>query len=553
MNSEIEKLERRWKENPLGLTFAPLAEAYRKAGEGAKALELLEVGLAQHQNYVPAHIVRGRCYLDAQSSAQAEAAFRRVVELDPENAIALKGLADIAESEGRFSEAMGRLETLLEVDRNNEEARGQVDRLREMLAAPDTLDTEALKPFEPADLHAETDREFQHADEPLALSPSDERFPEIVLQAEVLEKGLPVPEAAQGRDGIAEPDPSAATGTRSLGEEPELGSEPDGEHALEFDALAEPVRSEEPESFAEPEPVSPTEPLLAWEPEPEPPAALAPEPEPQPEPEVAWEAAPVEEPPVVPGSPVEPVPVPLPVAELLPEPEAFEPEAESEPEPVSAAESGNESGSEAEPAGAEFNSDLLVTETMAEILLRQGHRELALAVYIQLAQREPSNARLAGAVARLQAELGPASLPAPAAPAVAAAPRYDAASTGGRSVADWFGALLSAVRPVVASPIHPPAFEAPRRPSGDPTRPASDSLSLSAVFGEEGSPAGPAGGPLEPATPEPSFEQFFTPAEGPTAEMELPRGPESEAPAMSSSMAPEDLEQFNAWLRGLKR
>ena len=57
--SEIEKLERRWNENPLGLTFAPYAEALRKAGDHTRALELLEIGLAQHPNYVPAHIVQG--------------------------------------------------------------------------------------------------------------------------------------------------------------------------------------------------------------------------------------------------------------------------------------------------------------------------------------------------------------------------------------------------------------------------------------------------------------------------------------------------------------
>jgi tetratricopeptide (TPR) repeat protein len=81
--SEIEKLERRWNENPLGLTFAPLAEAYRKAGDHTRALELLEIGLAQHPNYVPAHIVRGRCNLDANGDDAAELAFLRVIELDP--------------------------------------------------------------------------------------------------------------------------------------------------------------------------------------------------------------------------------------------------------------------------------------------------------------------------------------------------------------------------------------------------------------------------------------------------------------------------------------
>src|SRR5262245_54814017 len=133
---EIEKLQRRWQENPLGLTFAPLAEAYRKEGMFADALDLLSIGLAQHPNYVPAHIVRGRCLLDTHSDAAAETAFVRVTELDPENVIALKSLAEIAERGGRYSDAVARLERLLEFDRNNEDAEQQLERLRSFLAMP---------------------------------------------------------------------------------------------------------------------------------------------------------------------------------------------------------------------------------------------------------------------------------------------------------------------------------------------------------------------------------------------------------------------------------
>ena len=62
--SEIEKLERRYAENPQGLTFAPLAEVHRKNGDATKALELLGPGLALHPDYIPASIVLGRCHLD---------------------------------------------------------------------------------------------------------------------------------------------------------------------------------------------------------------------------------------------------------------------------------------------------------------------------------------------------------------------------------------------------------------------------------------------------------------------------------------------------------
>jgi len=46
--SEIEKLERRYAENPQGLTFAPLAEVHRKNGEVQRALDLLGPGLQIH-------------------------------------------------------------------------------------------------------------------------------------------------------------------------------------------------------------------------------------------------------------------------------------------------------------------------------------------------------------------------------------------------------------------------------------------------------------------------------------------------------------------------
>lgn len=475
-NSEIEKLERRWQENPLGLTFAPLAEAYRKSGDLAKALELLEVGLAQHPNYVPAHIVRGRCHVDSHQNEQAEQAFARVTELDPENAIALKGLADLAESEGRVSEAIARLEKMLEVDRNNEDARGQLDRLRE-LPGPASAESDPVELVEYTELTSASGGEFQFPDDAVSLSLTGESFPDIVLQAAELEKSLPVPEDAQGSELIEEPDPEAAKGTLSLDEEPVIALLPE----TEFIPAAE--AAPEVELVAAPEPGAPQEA------------------EPQPEPE--------------------------------PAPESGEPE----PEPVAEA--------AAEP-------ELVVTETMAEIFLRQGHRELALAVYSQLAQREPANERVAGAFSRLQSELAPPAPPAPPPAAVEQPWRYAAAATGGRSVGQRFAELLSATRPTVAPTVHPPTFEASRRPLGEATRPAPESLSLSSVFGEEAAPAGPAGGQLEPSPAEPSFEQFFSPAEGASAEAELPRPAESSAPAMSS-MAPEDLEQFNAWLRGLKR
>ncbi|MGQ0703213.1 MAG: tetratricopeptide repeat protein [Gemmatimonadales bacterium] len=429
MTTEIEKLERRWEENPLGLTFAPLAEAYRKAGQTGRALEMLDAGLAQHPGYVPAHIVRGRCHLDAEERALAELDFLCVVELDPENVIALQGLADLAEAEGRFSDAIRRLEALLEVDRNNEEARVQFERLRVEYS---------VAPLSSAELRVRNDAE--------TLRPAPELMP----------------------------------GIENLDIEPHLPSAEAG-----------------PESV--PQLLEPSLPAPLEEATP-----------------VAGEASGVSEVgPVASATSAEPANAELPSAEGR----APSPEPSRTEEPVS----------EAEP-------ELLVTETMAEIFLRQGYRELALAVYTQLLQKEPANSRIAVQVESLSRELAPtpepvAEAPAPPPPEPEPPKRYDARSTGGRAVGEFLAGLLAAPRPVPSQAVHPPAFEPVSAPaSAPPAPPAPAALTTSA---------------------EPTFDEFFAPAAGSAVER-------SAAPDLGSLEDPraddaEDLAQFNAWLRGFQR
>ena len=127
--SEIEKLERRYAENPHGLTFAPLAEVHRKNGDVTRALELLRVGLELHPNYIPASIVLGRCHQDLGDLPAAEEAFAHVLRLDDENVIALKSLADISERQDRLDDAEQWLRRLVSVDRSNDEARHQLERI----------------------------------------------------------------------------------------------------------------------------------------------------------------------------------------------------------------------------------------------------------------------------------------------------------------------------------------------------------------------------------------------------------------------------------------
>jgi tetratricopeptide (TPR) repeat protein len=438
---EIEKLQRRWQENPLGLTFAPLAEAYRKEGMFADALELLDIGLSQHPGYVPAHIVKGRCFLDTGADSDAERSFVRVTDLDPENVIALKSLAEIAERSGRVQEAIDRLERLLEFDRSNEEARLQLDQLRALHPAP----------------------------------------------AGVAEPDVPSPAPPVAAEVTQREQPTSAPETPRA--EPEL--EP-----AEAVAASELPRAEIVDLDRSDLEVTPFNPLELT-------AASA-----------AEEALVDQEVPVATGAePAEGV-------EREPE-EPSEPAGESPAERITPA---SAAPAEAEPAEPE----LVVTETMAELFLRQGHRELALAVYTQLASREPGNLRIRAAIDRMEAEHRPTpSLVLPA---------YAAVLTGGQSVRAYFEQLLAERRP-----------DAPRQDR---------ELSLGSVFGDErGGAATPTG-----AIPDPSYDEFFADS----AEQAVapdPGSPPDEPTGQSKGASPvggvagagDDLEGFTDWLRGLRR
>jgi hypothetical protein len=238
--SEIEKLERRYAENPQGLTFAPLAEIHRKGGDVARALELLRAGLELHPNYIPASIVLGRCHWDLGDLPAAELAFAHVLRLDDENVIALKSLADINERLERFGEAQRWLHRLVSVDRSNEEARQQLTRLEtgkergdrkvESTAAPTT------KPDLPHEIVAAEPKPVE-AKPPVAAAPPPEAAPRE-----------PVPLDLTA--AIAEPTAPVEAAKRS-GEAPEVKSS-----TLEFLDTSEPAQGGKTDSTAPEEPVA---------------------------------------------------------------------------------------------------------------------------------------------------------------------------------------------------------------------------------------------------------------------------------------------------------
>jgi tetratricopeptide (TPR) repeat protein len=520
--SEIEKLERRYAENPQGLTFAPLAEVHRKNGDVARALELLRPGLTLHPDYIPASIVLGRCHLDLGDLPAAETAFTHVLDLDAENVIALKALADISERLFRFDEAERWLTTLLAIDRSNDEARDQLGRVEAAHRQAETASPGAATEPDAAEAPTESVAEAPPAAEPpgdamlaaVADTPSPAAQETVPLDLEELDvsdgdDAGPPPEGIQIDQPVTLEEPvRPLAGLVGRVDEADVADEPVvAPLAIEGDFAFETEQDIVLESHggSEFQVANASEELLASRGSPAPDPFL-------PEPRKAETRA--ED-----NVPIETVLAEPPVEAAAPEPIPF-----MAPAPVADA-----------PAPAEL--DLVLTESMAELLEQQGHPGEALTIYRHLERKVESGPRIREKIADLERA---ASAPAPA---------YSVQETHGQSARDLLRGILGARPPAVAAgaPMHSePQRAAAADTEGAPTRPAHDSLSLSSVFGEESTPtppAVPAAGAAGAAPGGVSYDEFFG-AQGRGAAPRQPRAADSKS---------DDLDQFHAWLQNLKR
>jgi tetratricopeptide (TPR) repeat protein len=528
--SEIEKLEKRWAENPKGRNFAPLADAYRKAGELDRAIELCTAGLERHPDYVSAHIVFGRCLIDQKNDAGASDVFRKVLQLDPENVLALKILADIAERGGRFDEAADWLGRLILADPMNGEAAEHLARAKSKAAqaAPaQALSPEPVARFvpEPAPPQPHRDLGIEHvSEEPTSPSldvkgaPADiETFDgtldfNAVAHSAAKADGIEVQEEVElkPQDLVVEGLAQTQYETGMFGTPPDRAEQDDGP-TIDLPLIM-------PDDVAEAEPPAPS-------------APASPAPAAQRAPAVAGAAGSV-------GA-----------------------------QPPAAVALSDDDG--AADTAALSRAEPVLTETMAELYLRQGHQEDALRVYQALLAKRPADARLRGRVESLTGRAG--------------------TTDGGRETGETVQVFLKRIlagRPGAPAPqpSGPPARSplddafaiAHSDPEPDPvsevvspgeaTRPATDSISLDQVFGDEGSRSSSAA--LEATPPAPSaapqetggfsFDQFFSSTEQPAGGGEVaPASPQPPARGSGARLRPPvedegDLDQFQAWLRGLK-
>jgi tetratricopeptide (TPR) repeat protein len=141
---ELEALFRKYETAPDSYVFAPLADAYRKAGMLEEALELCKKGLRRHPDYPSGHVVRGKCHFDLGQIEEAERSFQTVIDLDENNLVALKYLGMIQAGRGELRGAKERFKHILALDPDNREITSMLAELQEAerskASASDTAD-----------------------------------------------------------------------------------------------------------------------------------------------------------------------------------------------------------------------------------------------------------------------------------------------------------------------------------------------------------------------------------------------------------------------------
>jgi len=456
--SEIDKLEARFQQNPKGRNFAPLADAYRKAGLIDNAIDLCQNGLKLHPDYVSAYIVYARCLVDKKDDPAALDVFKKVLGLDGENIIALRGLAELAERNGRHAEEVEWLTRLLNADPMNGDAAEALARAKGKAALSAEGPTAKLERPDFAVVKETPD--------PVTFTP-------------------PLPTATSARSADVEnfetpisfnPNAHAAAKADGLEVQEDVELNPQQIERVEIEGLAR-TQYEGSGMFR----------LDATAPPNAPPA-----------PELEEGLPAVDLPLIMPddlsAAPPPPPPPPTP-PQRPPPPQSRVPAAVALSDDDGAADTATLS--KAEP---------VVTETMAELYLKQGHHQDALRVYQALLAQRPTDARLR---AKIQQLSGGGSHRKGSGMSAQAFLKNIWSGRGGKPAppAESHSTLAAAFD------VAEPAASAPSRPHGEPSHPAQDHISLDTVFGDEGGGGG--GHRATESTPSPAGAAPTAPLSGP--------------------------------------
>ena len=136
--SRLDEITKRYEENPRRF-FAPLANAYRKAGDLSRSISLCQRYLQDQPDNLHGQVVYGRALFDAGRLDEAGVIFGIALALDPEHLITLRQLGDIARLKHEAIEAIEWYKRVLDADPRNDEVLALVNELNTASAPVDQI------------------------------------------------------------------------------------------------------------------------------------------------------------------------------------------------------------------------------------------------------------------------------------------------------------------------------------------------------------------------------------------------------------------------------
>ncbi len=128
-NPQIYHYLRRYQEDPRSRVFAPLAEAYRKAGLIDEAIEIARDGVRIHPHFVGGRVALARALFDKGDYANVVKELEPIVLDSPDNLIAQKLLAESYLILGRVTDALSAYKVLLFFMPGDQEVAGLVQEI----------------------------------------------------------------------------------------------------------------------------------------------------------------------------------------------------------------------------------------------------------------------------------------------------------------------------------------------------------------------------------------------------------------------------------------
>lgn len=130
----VSRFEEVLRKDPNSQVFAPLADVYRTEARLAEADWISSEGVRRHPGFAGGWVVRGRVMRDMKKPLDAEQAFRKAVQLAPENLLALQQLGEILLENKNAKEALRLFKRVLFLNPGAEKARRIVAKLESLTA-----------------------------------------------------------------------------------------------------------------------------------------------------------------------------------------------------------------------------------------------------------------------------------------------------------------------------------------------------------------------------------------------------------------------------------